>query len=69
MKLIRKALPNNPTIFWCTNPKSLIPAETIWGVETIGEETDGFIEDGHPSEGGHKVLADRFIRLLRNRWI
>ena len=44
-------------------------AETIWGVETIGEETDGFIEDGHPSEGGHKVLADRFIRLLRNRWI
>jgi len=69
MKLIRKALPNNPTIFWVNNPQSLIPAEKVLGVETISEETDGFIRDGHPSEGGHKVLADRFTRLLQNRWI
>lgn len=69
MKLIRKALPNGRIIFWRTNPQSLIPAEKVLGVKTIREETDGVIEDGHPSESGHKVLADKFIRLLQRKWI
>lgn len=60
IKLIDKGFVNNWVFHWdWCKLKNL-------GCETLNEETNGIIEDGHWSEFGHKKFADWFLDLYRN---
>ncbi len=65
IRMIRSGFEGITFLPFSTNPNSSMK-ETIkiWGVETIGEESGGIIEDGHPSETGHRIIAGELSRRI-----
>lgn len=59
-KLIKKALPNNKTIFWSWTKYP----NNVKNPLTIMEETNGTINDYHYGEDGNKTLAYWMIELI-----
>lgn len=65
IRMIRSGFNGITFLPFSTNPHSPIEGTIkIWGVETIGEESGGVIEDGHPSERGHKIIAGELGRRI-----
>ena len=58
IKFIEEILPNNTTInwTWCTVPRQF--------TSTIKKETNGFLDDFHYGEEGHKHLFNKIKKQL-----
>lgn len=57
------------TIHWSpfqyiNNNMDIIRIECLKDLERISNETDGYIDDEHYSENGHKILSEHFYKIL-----
>ena len=65
--LINKSFKNNKIIHWTPFEKSLINALYFKKINTIFNETETKIKDGHYSECGHKELANILLDMIIGR--
>lgn len=49
------------------NNMNIIKIECIKDLEKISDETNGYINDGHYSENGHKILSEYFYDLISKK--
>jgi hypothetical protein len=59
IKLIDKALPKTDIIHWTPFGGAITKCEFI-RCQTVSEESDGIVDDGHYGEMGHRELAEIF---------
>ena len=67
IKLIDVAFKNCKVIHWSYFVDTKINAITFKKLTTIRQETKGVVDDGHYSEGGHRELANIFLKKILNK--
>jgi len=67
IKLIDVAFKNCRVIHWSYFVDTKINAITFKNLTTIRQETKGVVDDGHYSEGGHRELANIFLKKILNK--